>query len=383
LKFFGSMPNKHLHIISFDVPYPPNYGGVIDVYYKLVALQKAGIRIHLHCFQYGREQAPELEKLCETVHYYKRKKGNPLALTVKPYIVHSRKSKKLIKTLLKDDHPILFEGLHTTLYIDDRRLENRIKIYRESNIEHHYYFHLFKSEKQAFKKLFYLSECIKLKPYQKVLRHADLMLAVSQSDTEYLKRNFPGSRVEYLPSFHPNEVFTVLPGKGDYAFYHGKLSVTENHKAAEFLIKKVFAGADKKLVIAGMEPPPHLVKLIEKHRNIDLVENPDDTKMFDLIRNAHINILVTFQATGLKLKLLNTLYQGRLCLVNPDMVQGTGLEPLCEIANDTEELRQKAEGLFGKPFEISRVKERERLLLQNYSNQKNAEKLIRLVFKGN
>ena len=24
--------DKHLHIVSFDVPYPANYGGVIDEY---------------------------------------------------------------------------------------------------------------------------------------------------------------------------------------------------------------------------------------------------------------------------------------------------------------------------------------------------------------
>ena len=37
---------KHLHIISFDVPYPANYGGVIDVFYKLKALHAEGIKIH-------------------------------------------------------------------------------------------------------------------------------------------------------------------------------------------------------------------------------------------------------------------------------------------------------------------------------------------------
>ena len=42
------MPDKHLHIVSFSIPYPANYGGVIDVFYKLVALHKAGIgRAHV------------------------------------------------------------------------------------------------------------------------------------------------------------------------------------------------------------------------------------------------------------------------------------------------------------------------------------------------
>ena len=46
------MPDKHLHIVSFDIPYPPNYGGVIDVYYKLKALHRKGVKIILHCFEY-------------------------------------------------------------------------------------------------------------------------------------------------------------------------------------------------------------------------------------------------------------------------------------------------------------------------------------------
>ena len=81
-----------------------------------------------------------------------------------------------------------------------------------------------------------------------------------------------------------------------------------------------------------------------------LVANPDDEKMFDLIRNAQVNILVTFQATGLKLKLLNTLYNGRFCLVNDAMTKGTSLETLCETGNTAEELRTKLNALFKNEF---------------------------------
>ena len=59
------MPENHLHIVSFSVPFPANYGGVIDVFYKLKALHKAGMKIHLHCYQYDRSEAPELNTYCE------------------------------------------------------------------------------------------------------------------------------------------------------------------------------------------------------------------------------------------------------------------------------------------------------------------------------
>ena len=157
------MPDKYLHIVSFDIPYPPNYGGVIDVFYKLKALHKKGIKIILHCYEYnGRDRNDELKKYCEKVFYYPRILGFISALSLKPYIVSSRHSEKLMNNLLKDDYPILFEGLQSCYYINDKRLKNRFKIYRESNIEHRYYFSLCKVDKNTFKKLYFLFASIKI-----------------------------------------------------------------------------------------------------------------------------------------------------------------------------------------------------------------------------
>ncbi len=61
-----------LHIISFNVPYPPDYGGVMDVFYKIKALHDHGVVIKLHCFEYGRKEADVLKYVCNEVHYYKR-----------------------------------------------------------------------------------------------------------------------------------------------------------------------------------------------------------------------------------------------------------------------------------------------------------------------
>jgi hypothetical protein len=374
------MPDKHLHIVSFDVPFPPNYGGVIDVFYKLKALKNAGVKIHLHCFKYGREEASILNELCEEVFYYPRKTGVLSAMMKKPYIVQSRRSVELLDNLCNDRYPILFEGLHTCFYINHKRLNGRRKIYRESNIEHHYYFHLFKGEKNLLKKFYFISASLKLLLYQKILKHATMMLVVSKTDTEYLQKHFKTSRVIYLPSFHPNDAFSVLPGRGNYALYHGKLSVTENYQAAEYLITKVFAGSHHQLMIAGLEPPDHLQNLIKTHPNVRLIANPDDETMFGLIRNAQVNILVTFQETGLKLKLLNTLFKGRFCLVNRAMVAGTGLESLCEIADGATALHEKLKEIFAKDFDMSEVNRRREILSGNYSNFSNAEKLISLIF---
>jgi hypothetical protein len=376
------MPDKHLHIISFDIPYPPNYGGVIDVYFKIRTLHQLGVKIHLHCFEYpGRERSAELNSICEDVFYYPRKTGFRSALSFTPYIVTSRKSEILMANLLNDDYPVLFEGLHSCYYIDDPRIRKRLKIYRESNIEHRYYFNLFKVDANLRNRLYFLLASAKLRLYQKVLRHADLMFAVSQHDTDYLKHHFPGKNIYHLPSFHANNKVSVLPGMGDYALYHGNIEVPENEFAATYLVTKVFDGLDIPLIIAGMKPREKFVKLAESRPNIKVIANPDDEKMFDLIRNAQVNILVTFQATGLKLKLLNTLYNGRFCLVNEPMIKGTSLDSLCETANTTEELRTGLRKLFSAEFTLEEVNNRMGFLKERYDNLVNGQRMTGLIYK--
>ncbi len=371
------MSDLHLHIISFDIPFPPNYGGVIDVFYKIRALDRAGVKIHLHCFQYHREPAPELDQYCEEVIYYQRKSNVLSALTLRPYIVYSRRDQLLLENLLKNDYPILFEGLHSCHYLSHPLLKNRLRIYRESNIEHQYYYHLYKAEKNLFRKAYFLLSSIKLLSFQRILEHASLMLTVSKEDNDYLRKRFPGKRIEYLPSFHHDDTVQCLPGSGDYVLYQGNLSVGENRRAVEHLIEKIFSRNKTPFIVAGLNPPERLKKLISRYDHITLVENPSDEKMFTLIRDAQVNLMITFQPTGLKLKLLNALFNGRFCLVNPEMVHGTELGTLCEVARTDEELQDRLLSLMLLEIDEKRIEERKKLLLKWHSNRENCEKLIK------
>ena len=128
------MSEKHLHIISFDVPWPADYGGVIDVFYQIKALHRAGVKVHLHCFQYGRDEAPELEEYCESVHYYPRKTGWLANLSKTPYIIKSRRSNALVRNLLRDDYPVVCQGMHSCAILTDKRLAGRKIAYRAANV---------------------------------------------------------------------------------------------------------------------------------------------------------------------------------------------------------------------------------------------------------
>ncbi|MBK9638318.1 MAG: hypothetical protein IPO63_11045 [Bacteroidetes bacterium] len=121
------MLNKQLHIISFDVPLPADYGGVIDVFNKIKHLHKLGIEITLHCFTYGRKENEKLNIFCKEVYYYPRSTSPLKIMSHEPFIVTTRNHPDLLHRLLADDHPILFEGLHTTHFLSHPSLQNRIK----------------------------------------------------------------------------------------------------------------------------------------------------------------------------------------------------------------------------------------------------------------
>ena len=373
-----SLPERHIHIISFDVPYPPNYGGVIDVFFKIRALHAKGIKVHLHSFQYGREQAKVLNKYCFSVNYYPRNVAKSLLFMKQPYIVISRNSESLIEELLKDDYPILFEGIHTCNFLNDERIAGRIKIVRTHNIEHDYYTNLAKVEGNIFKRYYFYNEASKLEAFEASLQKAQVIAAISRNDTSYFDKKYKNAF--YIPAFHSNEQVHINPGKGNFAFYHGNLAIGENNEAALYLVNEVFNNLKVPLIIAGARPTSDLRNAVAKKNHITLISDLTTKQIHQLINDAHINVLPTFQPTGIKLKLLSALYNGRFALVNPMMVENTGLEVLCDIATTPSEMREHVLRLMETDFKAADIKTREKVLNENFSNAVNVQKLIDLIF---
>ena len=40
---------KKLNIVSLDIPYPPDYGGAVDIFQRLSSLKKMEVKINLLC----------------------------------------------------------------------------------------------------------------------------------------------------------------------------------------------------------------------------------------------------------------------------------------------------------------------------------------------
>lgn len=368
----------HLHVISFDVPYPANYGGVIDVFYRVKALSEAGVKVHLHCFEYGRGHAEVLDR-CHEVKYYKRDTSFWKQFSHEPYVVVSRRSEALIKDLLKDDYPILCEGLHTTAVLSDFRLEGRKIFVRAHNVEHDYYRLLADSEPTFWRRWFYRMEARKLKRYEPILKKVAGIFAITQQDADYFNQQY--GKALLVPGFSALSRVCSETGRGDYVLYHGNLSVAENKKAAEWLVENVFSELTIPCVVAGLKPTEGLRKLCSRYPHVSLKANLSDADMIDLIRNAQVNVMVTDQPTGLKLKLLNALYNGRFCLVNDDMVRGTALGQLCVMAEGPEQFISEIKRLMKEDFTEDDIEERDETMRELYQNEKNVKTLIKTIYQ--
>lgn len=371
--------SKHLHIVSFDIPYPANYGGAIDVFYKIKCLHEAGVQVILHCFEYGdRKPSEELEKFCKKVYYYKRKMQFTNHFSFLPFNVKSRISKELKQNLLLDEYPILFEVLHSAYLINDKSLVNRFKLFRPANIEHDYFLEIAKSEKSFFKKIYLKIEALKLKKFESRISDAHIMLPISKKDVRYFKKKYEHTQSVFFPAFHEFDEISVPLGKGNYILYHGNLSISENYTAAIWLIENVFSKLKHQVIIAGLNPPIFLQNLISKYDHISLKANCSSSEMKALISEAHINCLYTSQSTGLKLKLLNVLFSGRFVLANSQMLLGSGLEKTCDICNTPSEYLNAIDKMMNQSIDNSFIENRKKGLVM-MSNETKTEFLVSLL----
>ncbi len=372
---------QHLHIVCLDNPYPADYGGVIDMFYKLKALSQLNVKIHLHYFSYNERQNTEvLNQLCYSVNVYQRKKGIKGFDLNLPYIVSSRINKELSQNLNRDGYPILLEGLHCSGILPDINKNNRKIILRMHNDEESYYANLYKTEKNIFRKLYFAFEKMQLKKYQKTLPANIIYVCISETETILFKNQLNLKNTFQLSPFVAWEIVSIHEGIGDYCLYHANLGVAENDFAALWLANNVFSKIDIPLFIAGKNPTSRLRNAIKYFPNISLIANPSLSEVDELIRNAQINVLPSFTETGIKLKLLHALFEGRHCLANEMMIAGTGLEATCLISKDANQMIAEIESKFTVPFNEDDIEVRQKTLTTLYNNQLNAEKLIRLIY---
>lgn len=377
------MSEKHLHIISPDVPFPANYGTAIDIYHQLEAFHALGISIHLHCFDYGRGNQLKLQEYCASVHYYTRTMGHKAFSAKMPYIVSSRMNETLFQNLLKDAYPILMEGIHCTYLLNDPRFEGRKLLVRLHNIGHLFYEDMFRNTSSLFKKAYAWHEARLLKKYEEKIASKVLFAGLNSADINLYQQKMACKGISEVPAFIPSWEVRGEEGMGSYCLYHADLSTETNEKTAIWLLKNVFSQLNLPLVITGRNPSEKLVHLSHQSKFSCLVANPSEKEMKDMITKAHIHILPSFSSTGCNLQLLHALFIGRHCILNESAVKNNELESACHIGSNANAFRELILQLYYQPFTKEEITLRKKLLGHQFNNNENARKLLRLLDLAN
>lgn len=368
------MIEKEIQIVTFNNPYPPDFGGAIDLFYKIKALSELGVSIYLHIFYDYREDFSGLMPYCKTINAYKKNKFFIKHFSLLPYCVTSRLSKELVNNLNRSNATILFESIRTTGVLKSNLFKHKIAV-RCHNIEHEYSWGLYRSEHNWLKKAAFLIEGYKLKYYETILNKAHILFPISYNEYSYFDKHFKNKSI-FLPAFHGNKKLQVENGFGKYALYHGDLSTADNIKSAFFIIN-IFKDLKEKLIIASSTKNSKLLEEINKHKNISFSLVSSENELSELIKNAHINVLYSFQKSGTKLKVFNALYKGRHCILNNNMIDDPDILQLCKVAENEKDYKSAVRTLFIQEYILTEERVE---ALKKYDAKQNAEQIIKAIF---
>jgi hypothetical protein len=233
-------------------------------------------------------------------------------------------------------------------------------------------------ETNPYKRIYFFREASLLKRYQAHIRKDLKIACLSETDIFAFKNEYGLNNLYFISCFIPWQSVNSKEGKGDYCLYHGNMAVSENEAAVLWLIKNVFSKCSVPFVIAGNGISKKLDTIAQQYKNIRLIYQPPMDELNALIRDSHVNILPSINITGVKLKLLHALFEGRFCVTNSNGIKGSRISSNIHVANEPIEYIQLIQQLFEKDFTQQDILERKGILA-TYNNQLNAQKLSELI----
>ncbi|MCS7074281.1 MAG: glycosyltransferase family 4 protein [Bacteroidia bacterium] len=371
-----------LHIVSLDNPYPPNYGGAIELWGKLEPLWNAGVEIHLHSFHKPDRAfvSDKLRSFCQRIYLYPRQTGVLSWLSWLPYAVQSRQNPQLIANITQEPAPILMDGIHSTFYLPElrKKFPNLPIAIRMHNREMTYYRELSQSESNPLKKLFFCIETRKFSWYEPfILKQADFVFCISPEEQNWVKQFQPANiwLPAFSPFYPPQSVQFPLQSLKRILFV-ANFSIQENQKAGQWLLNEIIPQLDLTFewTFAGKNP------VWKSNANFYVVANPDSIQ--PLIQANDLVLVISFQRSGTKLKLLEAIASGKPFLTTPEAWYGSGMyfPEVCftDAVSFQNKLKQLQSGELDSVYsEITKQ------YLQLYNPHKNAQELILRIFQIN
>lgn len=397
-------------ILAPDCPYPPNHGGKLDIYNRMLGYKKKGKKIHLlfFCKEKPLEfELKHLNEICEYVYYEVRNQNINNFFSLKPYQVisrvNSRFEKKLFQVIdkLKDKNSnpyIIYEGDFVAQYCEKvkQKYPGIANILRVHNIESIYFRELFNAEKNIIKKVYYFTEILKFKWFEKkIYNKFDALFFISVDEMKRVNHLYkfwfpPATTLFNKENKSNNSLKNTLykETENKYVFlFVGHLGLATNINGLLWFVNNVFLPLNKKyshlmLWVVGRDPSER-VKKLNKLNSVHVFPNVQSVDEF--YQKCNMVVVPILSGAGVKLKLIEALCKKKPVLATAKAIEGTGLtkEHLL-YGNSKDELIEICEKAINNQIEYDPTKSYD-FILKNYDVYKNivrSEKIIKESLEG-
>ncbi|MDZ4710639.1 MAG: glycosyltransferase [Saprospiraceae bacterium] len=164
----------------------------------------------------------------------------------------------------------------------------------------------------------------------------------------------------------------------------GNLSYFSNIAAVLFLVREILPKLDKnksrKIAIAGAQPPDWMKKLIARYPQMELMENPVDTRQ--IYQRAKLFVAPIFAGTGQQNKILEAIASNCIVLCTPDVQAALGIRTpeLIHVQQTAEGFAWEIDQILTNPEAfISQSRQAQDYIRKYFSWEKNTQILEKLI----
>lgn len=326
--------DSRILVVAPDFPYPPNHGGRVDVWKRILALKDLGYKIDLLVTikePPSKEDIDIVKNTVDNIIIVNRHKMTKGLFSLRPHQVENRSAFISAKLPNSYDYALL-EGSPCEAALRNPSLKAKHIILRVHNDEALYFKKLGDSTKSKLKSLYYYLESIKFKISDKKLyKKIKHFLFISRDEYAKFHKEQPQKHAIFLPpvvALSTDSKPRIREGKR--VLFVGSFFMPNNRDGLEWYIENVHPHLRKiegyKFVVAGNSKGMSLDWLTNGSYGDDIEVHDSPPSLDNLYDNAVIFINPMRFGAGMKIKTVEALCHGLPMVSTTIGLEGTGLE---------------------------------------------------------
>lgn len=354
---------KVLHVIN-DFPYPPNHGGIADIWGRLLSFVELGMEVHAIVTIKIRPSETDIDHVRKHVSHLDMIERQPNwkgIFSRTPIQVVSRNNLSIFP--IKDHYDLVIgESDFSFPIFENTSLSTDRRILRIHNDESRYMLNLSDIETKFWKRIYYKTEAMRCSnfSYKAFSSVDDLWFSSSDQYADYIRsHSVDAPKAAWLPP--PVDIDAMVSPRikaSKHVLFVGSLSVPSNIEAIDWYMKgvhpKLKAIAGYRFVIAGSTRGLPLSKTI---RNASMDEQCDlhlDVQYLNpLYEMSSVFVNCMLHGASIKMKTVHAVEKGLPVVSTSVGNEGTGFtdqQHIC-IADNQDKFAQSISRLLAFPSE--------------------------------